>query len=236
MREARSGLGAGALRALLVEDVPGEARLVREHLRQQDFAHIDLEQAETLAEALAALESSRFDIVLLDLGLPDSTGIDTLTRVRRAFSEVPIVVLTGLRDPDLAAVALAGMAEDVLFKDDATPPSVAQSIRHAITQHRREAALRALIGRSAEDGANLRALVENDRDGLLVVDGAARVLFANPAAERLLEVGGGATVPSLERGLLETRTTFDLERHDGRWLELTVSSVVWQGQPAHLVS
>ena len=128
------------MRILLVEDRLTDARLMEETLRDVDIERAHLEHAATLAEALALLRGSTPDLVLLDLGLPDSEGIATLEVVRKASPDVAIVVLTGLDDPDTAIEAVRRGADDYLVKAHVRPENLARTLRHAV--ERREAHLR----------------------------------------------------------------------------------------------
>ncbi|MEH2153238.1 hybrid sensor histidine kinase/response regulator [Nostoc sp.] len=133
---------------LLVEDSASDA-----HLLRRIFLHADQEQwqmlhVERLSEAIDAsrgnsastLDNSqivsrrqrRFDLVLLDLSLPDSIGLDTLKEFRAAVPDIPVVVLTGLDDEDLALQALAEGAQDYLVKDQMTIQRLVRAIRYAI--------------------------------------------------------------------------------------------------------
>jgi len=94
-----SGLGT-PIRALLIEDNPGDARLIREMLRDAAGGHaeVELAHADRLSTGLERLSLRDVEIVLLDLSLPDSTGFDTFTTVHTQAPEVAIVVLSGLDD------------------------------------------------------------------------------------------------------------------------------------------
>src|ERR1035438_1395292 len=87
-----------ALSILLVEDSPSDAVLLQESLSQHEVGGFQFTHAETWAEAAARLSQQSFDVLLLDLSLPDSTGRDTFIRARAAAPHLPIVVLTGVAD------------------------------------------------------------------------------------------------------------------------------------------
>jgi len=119
-------------RVLLVEDNPGDARLLREALMEVPSYQFDLVHVERLSQALERLRQERCGVVLLDLSLPDWQGLDNLARVREAAPSVPILVLTGLNDEDVAVKALRVGAQDYLVKGQASGAAVVRAIRYAI--------------------------------------------------------------------------------------------------------
>ena len=109
-------------RVLLVEDNLGDARLVREMLIDAPSGPFQVQTVETLVAALDALaREDRFDVVLLDLSLPDSTVLDTLLTVERHAMGVPIVLLTGLDNDSIALDAVRRGAQDYLLKGTLSP-------------------------------------------------------------------------------------------------------------------
>ena len=99
-------------RLLLVEDNPGDARLLREMLNEPGSDHIAVTHVESMIEAEKSLAEGRFEIILLDLGLPDAQGLEGVRRALAAAPRIPLVVLTGMDDESLAAQALNQGAED----------------------------------------------------------------------------------------------------------------------------
>ncbi|MBI3978709.1 MAG: HAMP domain-containing histidine kinase [Chloroflexi bacterium] len=134
---------------LLVEDNPGDARLLRETLADVGTAQFDLVHVECLAEAWAALDASRFDVVLLDLLLPDGQGLDAIDRLRVRARDVPIVVLTGIDDETLAVGAVQEGAQDYLVKGHVDSGLLVRAIRYAIERKRSEEARAQLIREQA---------------------------------------------------------------------------------------
>jgi signal transduction histidine kinase/DNA-binding NarL/FixJ family response regulator len=118
-------------RILLVEDNPGDARLLGEALKDIANYHFELQHVERLSQALERLRGEHFDVVLLDLSLPDGQGLDNLAQVRDAAPNVPILVLTGLDDEEMALRALRVGAQDYLVKGQADGSSVVRAIRYA---------------------------------------------------------------------------------------------------------
>jgi signal transduction histidine kinase len=121
---------------LLVEDNPGDARLIREALAEPGSHRHHVDWVERLAPALDRLAGGGVDVVLLDLTLPDSSGLGTLSAVTTAAPEVPVVVLTGLDDQDADTAALQGGAQDYLVKRWMEPEVLSRSIRLAMERHR----------------------------------------------------------------------------------------------------
>ena len=132
------------IKIMLVEDNPADARLVRELLTEASAVGFDVATVERLAEAIERLKAETFDIILLDLRLPDSAGLETFTRVRDQAPETPVVVLTGLADEELGTSAVSEGAQDYLVKGQVDGVSLARSIRYAMARHatRTEAAQR----------------------------------------------------------------------------------------------
>lgn len=120
------------LRVLLVEDFAADAKLVSLSLRETPDQTFVITHAATLRDALAILGNTAVDVVLLDLSLPDSSGVATVTRLRDSAPQVPVVVMTGNSDPAFARRALEAGAQDYLVKGDDSGPVVARAIRYAI--------------------------------------------------------------------------------------------------------
>jgi len=119
------------LRVLLVEDNPDDVHLITEMLRS-DSSSFEVEAAERLSHALKLLDSSSFDIVLLDLCLPDAQGMATVTKALDLGLTVPVVVITGNDSEGLALQAVRAGAQDYLVKDDLDGRTLVRALWHAI--------------------------------------------------------------------------------------------------------
>ncbi len=124
------------VRVLLVEDNPGDARLIREALRETKGVDFTLAVAETLAAGLQRVAAADVDIVLLDLSLPDAFGLDTYRRAHIGAPHLPIIVLTGNEDETLAVSAVNEGAQDFLSKRKLDGEILGRSIRYAIERNR----------------------------------------------------------------------------------------------------
>ncbi len=131
------------IRILLVEDNPGDARLIGRMLEKAPGLACALECVETLDAAVARLREGGIDMVLLDLGLPGSSGLDTLHRLQRQADNVPaLIVLTGLNDETVAVQAVQSGAQDYLVKGQVDTALLTRAIRYAIERSQAKAALR----------------------------------------------------------------------------------------------
>ncbi|MBT7304022.1 MAG: PAS domain S-box protein, partial [Victivallales bacterium] len=124
------------LRILLVEDNPGDADLIQARLRGAPTAVGALYRADRLAVAVDKLQAGEVDVVLLDLNLPDSEGIDTVLGIRKVAPHVPIVVLTGNTDHEMGLAAVHAGAQEFLAKGEATPDLLWRVLRYAIERQR----------------------------------------------------------------------------------------------------
>jgi signal transduction histidine kinase/CheY-like chemotaxis protein len=131
------------MKILLVEDSPSDAALLREALCESGGGSFDISLAESWAEADARLREASFEVVLLDLSLPDSSGRETIARARAGAPHLPIVVLTGLPDEAIALEALPKGVQDYLLKGQTDGRQIARAVRHAIQRKREEARLEA---------------------------------------------------------------------------------------------
>ena len=125
---------------LLIEDNLVDAAVIRNHLATAKELTPRLEHARNLSDGLERLEASRFDVILLDLGLPETIGLETLDRVRTRSGSVPIVVLTGLEEEDIALAAVQMGADDYLSKNQLDPHLLIRAIRYADGRARRRRA------------------------------------------------------------------------------------------------
>ena len=125
-----------SIRVLLVEDNPGDSRLLCEALAEAPFPRFEVIRAARLKEGLRRLGEARFDVVLLDLSLPDSPGLGTLMKMHARAPRVPIVVLTGLNDDRLEAWSMEEGAQVYLVKGQLDSDALVGALRFAIENQR----------------------------------------------------------------------------------------------------
>jgi signal transduction histidine kinase len=124
------------LQVLVVEDNAGDARLIREMFSKERRDSFELTHLSRMSDAVIHLAKGGVDVVLLDMGLPDEHGLDTVRRSLAAAPDVPVIVLTGLDDEALAAEAMKEGAQDYLIKGQIESRALPRALRHAIERHR----------------------------------------------------------------------------------------------------
>ncbi len=168
----------GPIRVLLVEDNPGDARLILEMLREVQGETFELLQVNRLELALEQLSAAGVDVVLLDLGLPDSQGLATFERTLRGTTTEPIIVISGLDDEQVALEAVRAGAQDYLIKSRIEGHLLSRVIRYAIERQRTDRTLR-------DREERFRQLADNIQEVFFVMDAQFReTLYINPAYER----------------------------------------------------
>ena len=138
---AQSASGDKLTGVLLVEDNQDDARLVRREIGKIRSGRYNVTHAPSLAKALQYLAAGNFDVVLLDLALPGSLGLETLATIQAQDPNTPIVALSGLDNQELVIGAIEMGAQDFIAKDVMSAPLLERSIRYAIGRKRAEKAL-----------------------------------------------------------------------------------------------
>ena len=165
---------------LLVEDNPGDARLLREMFNEQGSYDTELRHVESMSEAEKHLAERAVDIILLDLGLPDAQGLGAVRRAHAAAPHVPLVVLTALDDESLAAQALQEGAQEHLIKGQIEARGLFRALHYAIERKTMEEAL----------------FVEKERaqvtlncigDAVVCTDISGNITFLNLVAEKMTD-------------------------------------------------
>ncbi len=129
------------IRILMIEDNAGDVRLIREMLTEAKHIEFDLESVDRLSTGLERTARGDIDIVLLDLGLPDSQGLDTFNTINDQISEIPIIVLTAFEDDVSAIKAVRSGAQDYLVKGKVDSALLVRTLRYALERKKAEAEL-----------------------------------------------------------------------------------------------
>jgi DNA-binding response OmpR family regulator len=211
---------------LIVEDDIDYVDIIRICLEEPDSMGLtfELERADRLELGLKLLDAARFDAVLLDLTLPDSRGLETISRVIDRGYDVPILVMTNLGDESVAFEAMRLGAQDYMVKATSDSRLLKRAIWYAIERHK--------LARQSEN------LIRKAADGMVVVDGAGAIRFVNEAAERLFGkkreslLGNQFPHPVAPGAAKQVR----LESPSGeRTVDLRVTELEWRGEPGLLV-
>ncbi len=199
------------IRVLLVEDNPGDARLIREALRAPGGPKFSVVVAGRLSEALEQLGQGGFDVALVDLSLPDSKGMDTFLRVREKARAVPVLVLSGLEDSEVAARAVREGAQDYVYKSQLLGDQLSRAILYALSRQQLMQQLEEHVKELHASEERYQAVTEAAQDAIVSIDEANEIVFANSAAERLFGYGVGELVGRRATDLLDevARGKFD---------------------------
>jgi signal transduction histidine kinase/CheY-like chemotaxis protein len=131
------------IKILLVEDNPGDVRLIQEMLKETDI-RFNLECVDTLSKGMEHLSKGAVDVVLLDLGLPDSQGLDTLVKINTSCPHIPIVIITGLHDGIIGNKSIQKGAQDYLVKGQIDSNILERTLRYAIERKKMEGRIKHL--------------------------------------------------------------------------------------------
>ncbi len=164
------------MHVLLIEDNEDDAYLIGETLTERTAADIELEWVDRLESGLTRLAEGKIDVVLLDLSLPDSHGLETLDKVQRQASDVPVIVMTHLDDEAMAVQAVRRGAQDYLVKGRSDGYGLGRAIQYAIERKGSEQAVR-------DSEARLRAIIDTALDALIGMNAKGMITEWNPRAE-----------------------------------------------------
>ncbi|MBD3884078.1 response regulator [Phormidium tenue FACHB-886] len=196
------------IRVLLIEDNPGDVRLLQELLREVTSVQFQMEQVNCLSQGVERLNQQAFDVILLDLSLPDSQELETFLRLYSLVKDVPIVVITGLTDETLAVRAVQEGAQDYLVKGHLSSDLLVRSIRYSIERKRTEQQIR-----------EQATLLNIATDAILVRDLDSKILYWNKGAERLYGWRAEAAIGQSTSELLSKATSSEFEEAHERLLQ-----------------
>jgi len=163
---------------LLIEDNPGDARLIHEMFKEQGPQNVELKHVQCMADAENYLTELSVDVILLDLGLPDVQGLDAVRRARKAAPDVPLVVLSGLDDECMAIQAMQEGAQDYLIKGQTEQRELLRALRYAVERKINEETLFAEKERA-------KVTLDCIGDAVISTDNSRNVAFLNLVAEQM---------------------------------------------------
>lgn len=230
---------------LIVEDNPADVRLIREVIHDsrgfRTPIQFDIHHAPTLKDAEGLLSENDYDLILLDLSLPDSQGLKSFHILHRATPTTPIVILSGLSSESIAIEAMQHGAQDYLLKNDILSSNIlVRSLLYACERHR-------LLLQLEEKTQQLRAseqrrtkILEENPDGIVILNREGFVQFVNPAAREILRDDRNQilekpfSIPKIKGDTAE----LSVERRRGgeAQVELRLVETEWDGEAAFQIS
>ncbi len=204
------------IHALVIEDDPDDVLLLKDALADVGVGKIKLDCTDRLSRGLIMMGGQNYDVVLLDLNLPDSRGLDTLNTTVRSFPRLPVVVLSGLADDVITVEAVRRGAQDYLVKGEINGPLVLRVVRYAIERKQVEAVLRA-------SEARYRTLVETSPNGIILADLEGKLLLCNQQAVKLHGYSSAETMVGIDVFKL-------IAPHDRRLAALNTQKTINEGR------
>ena len=237
-RRARpSSASNKTLKILLIEDDPADAFLARARLATCSGGKAQIVEVGSLEAAGISLTDDSFDAVLLDLGLPDGNGLDSVIMVLQQALTTPVVILTGDHDEAVATDALGLGVQDCVRKSDLAEENLWRILCHAVDRHVLRLSLERRINELETKRQNFRSLIADNADAIIVVDSQGVIRFANGAAERLLKRPSSMLLDSPFGIPIEGGKASEVELHtgDGQRVvaDMRVMTTNWEGQRAY---
>ena len=228
------------INVLLIEDNQDDAELLQRKLAKSVNGHFTVTPAKCLKDGLEQLSSNSHDLILSDLGLPDSHGLDTVTEVLQMAPDIPLVVLSGYDDESVAIKAVQLGAQDYMVKGQMDGVQMERSLFYAVERFRLQRELEQHTEEIYKIQANLLKILDKNADAIIVISKEKQILFINPAAESLFR--------RKKKSLLNTPFNYPVEggktseidiKHQNAEktiAEMRVVDIEWEGTPAYLAS
>jgi PAS domain S-box-containing protein len=228
------------VKILLIEDNPDDTELIKRRLGKSVTVRFDVAAVRTLREGMEQLDGNTPDLIISDLGLPDSHGPDTVVRILREAPGIPLVVLSGFDDEAIAIKAVQSGAQDYLVKGRLESAYIERALSYAIERARLQRELEQHTQEIFNIQTNLLKILEKNADAIIVVGEDRRILFTNPAVETLLGRPQKELINQPFEHPLDGGVTIEIEidRPDKTRAiaEMRVVDITWEGQPAYLAS
>ncbi|NER27636.1 MAG: response regulator [Symploca sp. SIO1C4] len=225
---------------LLIEANKNHVFLLKALMTQAHKLPMSIEHVERLSEGIALLAQGEIDVVILDLSLPDSEGLDTFKQIYAHFPEVPIIILSEIADEEIAAVAVQSGAQDYLVKGQFNGDLLLKTIRYSIERHSLHLSLKQQAKFLQVREQQLHRLIAKNTDGMLIVNDEGLIVFANPAAESLFGCKAGELqeVPLGYPLVVGESTEIEIvyKFRETITVEMRVAEVEWDSQIAYLAS
>jgi PAS domain S-box-containing protein len=230
----------GMVEVLLIEDNPDDTELLLRKLGKFAEGQMKVKSVKSLHDALERLARNKPDIILSDLGLPDSHGLDTVTKLLCEAPNIPLVVLSGFDDEATAIKAVQSGAQDYLVKGQLEGRQIERSLFYAIERAGLQTELEQHTQEVSSIQANMLKILDKNADAIIVAGKDGKILFTNPAAASLLDRRKKDLINKPFSFTLGEDKTSEIEithRVKGKiTAEMSVVEIDWEGQPAYLAS
>ena len=230
------------LKILAIEDNPGDYTLLELTLKRANCLALNLVRVETLKEALHHLHRQQVDVILLDLSLPDVWGIDAVKKLNSYASDIPIIVLTGNEDENLAIEAIQAGAQDYLIKGEFNSSLTMRSIRYAVARKRALLKNKHQVTHQQDRELSFQNVIEQPSDGIIIIDNKGIIQFVNSAAAEIYGQSTHEIIGTKFDYPLNTQEAIEVEFNRPTSSKQTVSTEVrivqlrGQGENAFLAS
>ncbi len=225
-------MGKTKVEILIIEDNPGDARLIS-LLLEECFGNIcEVIQCEKLGDGISKLVAHKHDLVLLDLNLPDSNGLNTLKKCLEPGFNVPVIILTGLDDYKIGSEAIKMGAEDFLVKDNLNHQIIQKSIFYSIERFKIKNELKIKSDEVEQKRKQLDLILNKMFDAVLIIDDKGIIRYLNNSAVKLFGHDTADLLntkfPSFDnsRGLSEIR----IQNGNNSTGEMHISEIRWEGE------
>jgi PAS domain S-box-containing protein len=168
------------IKILLVEDNPGDVVIIREMLKETQNNDFEVTVADNLEGGIKYLMNEDFDILLLDLNLPDSEGIETFDSINQIAQNLPIIILTGLADEEIAISVVGKGAQDYLIKGQTDGQLLTKSIKYSIERKGIEKKLR-------DSEEKYRLMVDKIQSGVFLLNSENKLKYVNESMAKMLD-------------------------------------------------
>ncbi len=228
------------LKILLIGENKGEVENVRTLLKKVEDLNFSMTHVCSLNEARTQLDEKNFDIILLDLGLESEKGLELINKTIKLKKNIPIIVLANFYDENLERAAIKLGVQDYLIKEQLNSFYLIKSIHHGIDRERLKKQNEILTKKIQENQQKLNSIVQQNADGILIVDNKGYIHFINSTAEYLLSKEkknwiGKRFNYSIEKG----RTTEIHIIHDDETItvaEIKAVELLWEGELMNLIT
>lgn len=224
-----------ALNILMIEDNAQFAFLTSKYLKISPLFEANVTIQQSLKEGLKFIDENKVDVILLDLHLPDSEGIDTVDSIRNQYPDIPVIVLTSLDDEETASEAIKKGAQEYLIKTEIVSESLTKTISYAIERQNLINQVNHANALVKENEVRFHKMMEENSDALIIVNPQKQILYVNPAAEKILNKTNSELKGSQWDHPTSGRHQISYPSPEGtRFIEISAGPISWEASPAFL--